>query len=370
MSRAFLQFAALWAISCVAAGAEKGGVYLLRSYEGNIIGSGTCVAIDVPDKLKRQHFLTVKHNVTADMEVESGGKSFAVELVAEWVCHPEPIVLLRQVRSEGQWKEYRLATSNAERGQIAFIAGFPGGRFRGVRTSIDFVDYLSDSYLYLRGVSQSGMSGGAILSESGHLVGLVTGADDQRRQTYAVNVWDAVQRNRKAKGTPVQWRCYRGRCYPMYVQPMFPSVVSRPVQPQPVITQPAPRPASQTPPQVDMEEVLRDVKIEVVAWLEENREQLRGEDGADGEDGASPKLNLDELADVITSKYGDRIRGKNGEGISPGILSKINSRLSVLEQGQRVLVVDGNNVLDDETYKPGEAIVLDVQRLVKQAKSK
>ena len=41
MSRAFLQLAALWAISCVATGAKKGGVYRLRSYEGKIFGSGS-----------------------------------------------------------------------------------------------------------------------------------------------------------------------------------------------------------------------------------------------------------------------------------------------------------------------------------------
>ncbi|MCR9199987.1 MAG: hypothetical protein NXI04_15230, partial [Planctomycetaceae bacterium] len=157
------------------------------------------------------------------------------------------------------------------------------------------------------------------------------------------------------KGRQVQWRCERGQCYPMYVQPVYPAIVQQ--QPsRPTV----PRPVDQPAPSLDMDEVLRDVKIEVVSWLESNREQLRG---SDGQDGNSPELDLNELADVITSKYSERIRGQDGESVSPAVLSAINARLSMLEQGRRVLIIDGDTVLDDETYKPGEAIVLDVQRL-------
>lgn len=57
--------------------------------------------------------------------------------------------------------------------------------------------------------------------------------------------------------------------------------------------------------------------------------------------------------------------------IDGGQLAAITARVKLLETPRRVLIVDGstNAVLDDETYGPGEPMVLDVRRLIQKGKA-
>ena len=152
---------------------------------------------------------------------------------------------------------------------------------------------------------------------------------------------------------------------------------------------------------VDYDRVTREV-------YERYGSKLKGQDGRDGAngingvDGKSPTIDLDDLADVITQRYADRIRGPAGQRGADGIgqmgpagpqgprgligvpseadietwlkdprVESLIERLEALEARktsttQRVLLVDGSTgtVIDDETYTD-EPIVLDVRKFMK-----
>lgn len=83
------------------------------------------------------------------------------------------------------------------------------------------------------------------------------------------------------------------------------------------------------------------VEAIVNAWLDSNRDALRGEPGPPGNDGAS--ADPDELTEIAT-------------------------RLKELETRPfRIVISSEGKVVDDETYAPGEPVVLDLQRLRKRS---
>ena len=174
-------------------------------------------------------------------------------------------------------------------------------------------------------------------------------------------------------------------------------------QPQPQ-TQPAPAPqagcpncqgpACPCPPQretgVDYEK-LADTLIPIIA--EDDR--FRGPPGKDGADGEVQAAQLAAITQSILAviREDDRFRGPAGEPGQAGprgpagpqgqpgmdgmaadidvdaLAAQILSR--VQHPSQRVVLVDGKSgsVIDDETYQPGEPIVLDFQSIIKSART-
>lgn len=111
---------------------------------------------------------------------------------------------------------------------------------------------------------------------------------------------------------------------------------------QPRVSQPAPivqqgPPGPQGPPGRDGRSVtVSEVEAAVNAWLDANRDQLRGPAGPPGPPGQSGSANVTHL----------------------------ESRLTVLEQRPfRIILSSDGKVIDDETYRPGEPVVLDLKRL-------
>jgi hypothetical protein len=64
--------------------------------------------------------------------------------------------------------------------------------------------------------------------------------------------------------------------------------------------------------------------------------------------------------------------GKDGAGVSADELERIKAEVLASLPDLRVLLVDGSNgtVIDDETYKPGEPLVLDFQRVINAARQR
>jgi hypothetical protein len=85
----------------------------------------------------------------------------------------------------------------------------------------------------------------------------------------------------------------------------------------------------------------------VTAWLDSNRDALRGEPGPPGDPGPA---------------------GRDGNSADPDELTAIASRLGELETRPfRIVISSEGKVIDDETYAPGEPVVLDLQRLRKRS---
>ena len=100
---------------------------------------------------------------------------------------------------------------------------------------------------------------------------------------------------------------------------------------------------------VDMEEVLANVRIDVVNYLEQHKDEFRGEPGRNGQ-----SLTVQQVADYIVSNYGDRLKDTD-----------LEARVKALEEHKRRVVwVDGKNIIDDETYGVDEPIVLDIRRVM------
>jgi hypothetical protein len=120
-------------------------------------------------------------------------------------------------------------------------------------------------------------------------------------------------------------------------QTFVPEQSQRPVpRPDPISVQGPPgSPGPQGPPGRDGRSVTQsEVESIVNAWLDANRDSLRGPAGP---------------------------QGPAGSGVS---VAQFESRLTTLEQRPfRIILSSDGKIVDDETYKPGEPVVLDLKRL-------
>ena len=158
-------------------------------------------------------------------------------------------------------------------------------------------------------------------------------------------------------------RTQYGSC-PTCPQFSVPNPVARPGFPSPV-------PAPSLPPVRDAGPVAVDYNKLADTLFRRYGERLRGRDGVNGKDGApgtpglngadgaTPKVDMDKLATLLATKYRDQL--------TPEVdLQTINSRLAVLENQTIELVMGDSStkeILDRETYRRGEPLVIDVQFL-------
>jgi len=130
-----------------------------------------------------------------------------------------------------------------------------------------------------------------------------------------------------------------------------------------------------------------EVETAVVAWLESNREALRGEPGRDGQNGADGRDGIPgergligvpseaEITAVVDTWVGrndpkikEYIRQIVREQVSqlPGssLSAEFETRLTAVESRPlRMILTNDGKTIDDETYAPGEPVVLDLKRL-------
>lgn len=151
----------------------------------------------------------------------------------------------------------------------------------------------------------SGDSGGPIITESGHVVGIVNAIDQPRCGT---NVYATTRL--------LSW--LNQHC-PKCVAPQHRPAVQIP---PPQYTQPSPHP----PAQFESQPIV----------------------GA---------IDYEKLADAIATRHSDKLRGPPGPAGQDG---------QVVQQtlpSRRFVIVDGGKVIDDKTYAPGQPVVIDIQRL-------
>jgi hypothetical protein len=130
----------------------------------------------------------------------------------------------------------------------------------------------------------------------------------------------------------------------------MPSVPPAPTIPQP--TQPIVGvPPVTTPPAIcqpcaplDREKLKDEIIKEVIAQIPKPRDGADGKDGRDGSDGHVTQSHIDTIIAAVSAK------------IPPQLPT-------------RVVIADGKNkrIIEDETYAPGEPIVIDFERVISEA---
>jgi hypothetical protein len=90
-----------------------------------------------------------------------------------------------------------------------------------------------------------------------------------------------------------------------------------------------------------------------------------GRDGVDGRDGRSvTKEDVEAVVNAWLESNADRLRGPAGPPGSSADLSYLERRLSEVEQRPfRMVLTSDGEIIDDETYAPGEPVVLELKRL-------
>lgn len=385
------------------------GVYQI--YDGTERGS--CVSIPIQGD-DRQHFLTVDHaSDSGDLSIVIRGTHYPAERVTGWRTGLEPVSLVRVINPVPHTVPvYDIGATPLRQGESVYCVGFPFGRYTGRKSRVNSVQQAG--YYTTVGIMDSGSSGGAILTESGKLVGIISSVDDRTGETLSVNLHAATRGYTTVR--TVQWQCTPQGCIPCYPsrppqnyirhQRIEPRLLGPPrveyfeqsTVPQPQPTQPAPQPSIE----IDHELIASLVKQEIARLWRENREHLRGEPGppgADGRDGVDgPQITVQEVAQYLVTNHAQQLRGESGpagKDGQPGArgpagplttyddqqlidlladdprVQDLLARLEAVEQRrQRVMLVEDGNVLDDETYGPDEPIILDLKRIVKQSGKK
>ena len=256
------------------------------------------------------------------------------------------------------------------------VSGF-GPTFAKTGDGFSFTGTVEEAGI-LRGVSgdhaMPGDSGGAVIcstSEGKALVGIITAHEGsspaKSRRAYAETRARTgfVSAEKIYEFVETQYGgCVNGLCpirvRPAIRQPMIgvgipfgpPQIVHEAVpvprpdpvyvpqqQPEPQIMQGPRGPAGPAGPRGEpgMSITQEQVEATVNAWLDSNREQLRGEQGP---------------------------AGRDGQSADPSELAAISQRLNELATRPfRIVISSDGKIVDDETYAPGEPVVLDLKRL-------
>jgi hypothetical protein len=90
-----------------------------------------------------------------------------------------------------------------------------------------------------------------------------------------------------------------------------------------------------------------------------------GRDGVDGRDGRSvTKADVEAVVNAWLDANREQLRGPAGPAGSSADVSQLERRLSAVESRPfRMVLTSDGTILDDETYAPGEPVVLDLKRL-------
>jgi hypothetical protein len=243
----------------------------------------------------------------------------------------------------------------------------------------------------------SGDSGGPMFDRTGRLIGCLwgqgggqtIGTKTSRFRLFVKPLfphlaqWRANRIGNQIAGIGIAGGgCYGGQCPPMSAQPAPPSVDMQPIPdpvpnmpPSSVQCPPGPAgPAGPTGPQGPKGD--------------------KGDPGRDGSNGQVTQAHLQEIISAVVTelKNDASMKGSKGDtgqvgptgptgpkgdrGESGGITAAQLAALKadILKEIQfpdvRVVIGNGGRIVDDETYKAGEPIVLDIEALVRAANAK
>ena len=283
-------------------------------------------------------------------------------------------------RSAGEFRKVRLVEGVPDRSKVT-VCGYSRQRAKFCLDGRLTGDIVTAGGRH----AEQGDSGGSVLlKESGksYLAGL-TWAYGEDKSTHVVTAKACCEHLKWAYGAQpnaVQWHrqgngCPNGRCT-IHPQPPRPGIRYERIEPQmfspprieryeeypfPQTIPPPPEPTEPGPPAVPVSEIERAVE----RWMEKNSDKIRGPVGSSGQDGAAGDRGLAGQSGAAG------LQGPSGGSVNDPRIADLIIRLELVEQQKRrVVIVDGkaNKIIDDESYNPEEAIVLDIQRLIESAK--
>jgi S1-C subfamily serine protease len=283
-----------------------------------------------------------------------------------------------------------IATENPRVGDELYSAGFGAGFriFGGQVTGFSGNGSGAFDWVNHRQQSVQGDSGGPIFNQTGQLVGCLWGAGTgetvgtttSRFRIFIKPLfprlaqWRANRIGRQIAG--VGFECPDGSCQQQPSQQG-----GRPVQQEPG--------AQPTPVEPDLDS---GTSLRPPLNCPPGPQGPKGEPGKDGKDGRDGQVTEEHLASIVAAVVsnlkndpstrgpkGDTGQvgptgptgppGKDGQGVTPEQLAALKAELlaEIQHPNIRVVIGNGGKIVDDETYRPGEPIVLDIEALVRAA---
>jgi hypothetical protein len=342
-------------------------------------------------------FLTAAHVMRGEAPVATvtfpDGRSFSTRLVANDPQYDQALLESADKPDGG----VPVAEGNATRGVRLFLGGYSQGpalfwpsTMRGVCSPVGgpSADWITTS-----GESIPGDSGGPIFDQRGCIIGNLWGGSNG--ETTGVNcgrthrflqrfrdrlrAWHAngrgcfggSQQNSGGSGS-----CYGGYCPPQRSNGGGVQVEMDPGTP---VTQPGLEPASNLRP-IDQQQPCLPCKPDFDKIAEEVWGRLKNKPELQGPPGKDAEITAEQIAAIVMAissqiKADPAMRGEKGEKGDPGevtpeMLAQIKAEVLASLPPTTVVLADGatGKIIDKETYQPGEAIVLDVQNIVRAAK--
>jgi hypothetical protein len=348
-------------------------------------------------------FLTAAHVMRGEAPVATvtfpDGRSFSTRLVANDPQYDQALLESTDKPDGG----VPVADGNATRGVRLFLGGYSQGpalfwpsTMRGVCSPVGGP---SADWITTTGQSIPGDSGGPIFDERGCIIGNLwggsngetTGVNCGRTQRFLQRFRDRLRSwhtqgrgcfGGKQQNSGGSGDCYGGYCPP---QPSSGGGVQVEMDPGTPVTQPGLDPASNLRP-IDQQQPCLPCKPDFDKIAEEvwgrlkDKPELQGPAGPQGPPGKDAEITAEQIAAIVMAissqiKADPAMRGAKGEKGDPGevtpeMLAQIKAEVLASLPPTTVVLADGatGKIIDQETYQPGEPIVLDVQNIVRAAK--
>jgi len=354
-------------------------------------------------------FLTAAHVMRGEapfaLVTFPDGRSFNTRLVANDPQYDQALLEATDKPDGG----VPVADGNATRGVRLFLGGYSQGpalfwpsTMRGVCSPVGgpSADWITTS-----GESIPGDSGGPIFDERGCIIGNLWGGSNG--ETTGVNCGRTHRFLQRFRDRLRAWHangrgCFGGKrqssgdsacnlggnCVPGkggYYLPPPTGGVQVEMDPGTPVTQPGLEPASNLRP-IDQQQPCLPCKPDFDKIAEEvwgrlkDKPELQGPTGPQGPPGKDAEITAEQIAAIVMAissqiKADPAMRGEKGEKGDPGevtpeMLAQIKAEVLASLPPTTVVLADGatGKIIDKETYQPGEAIVLDVQNIVRAAK--
>jgi len=361
---------------------------------GSSMGSGTYLG----DGLYATAWHVMRDNPTATATVMwSDGSRFTAKLIAKDPVFDQAVLESTDKPRGG----VPLASANLSIGSSVYFAGYSSGSLKPwearVRAYASPGGNSPSDWISADGSRPSigGDSGGPVFDETGCYVGCLWGgsapastvANNFGRTQRFLLPWNARLSAWQSQG----YGCQQRYCPPQQ-QAQMPAQMpqgggrqveiggNNPTRPQGNLGWPV----APQQPQVNPSDLAKQVADMLAS--DERLKGPKGDKGDKGEQGpkgdpGDPGQVTDEQLAIISSAVYQKMQadpvfrgkpGKDGSGVSAADIERIKAEVLSSIPDLRVLVVDGSTdtVLDDETYKSGEPLVLDFQRVINAARQR
>lgn len=343
--------------------------------------------------------------------VEGGAGRYSVKLKTGQVLEAKvasisrgnaDLAVVETADLDGQVMPIVISNDEPRPGMVVYPSGFDHGNMdQHVCWPAQIVNMFDDGAIESEGLSArkgsiSGNSGGPTFTSSGQLLAPLYANGGGGQSDTAIGTGTCITVNSFACRTYLlPWRerimrsltgrgCYGGQCPPQMMQPQQQGPVQPPQylipsSPQGAQFQQQPQanniPSYQPQPQLQPAPIAPAAPQVTAGPVGPKGDQgPQGAPGPKGDPGEITQQHLAIIADKVREALAadSTMRGPVGPAGPAGQSATVDTEAIVQEvlrrmPNMRVVLVDGNTkrIIDDETYKPGEALVFDINKLIK-----